>query len=279
VKELVKQCENLDIQFQILVYDDGSNEKYKKQNEEIQHEFGVNYLEMSENLGRSKIRNRLARTAMFKNFLFLDGDSTIIRDDFVKKYIDSIGKAHILYGGRVYQDDKPSDKKLLHWKYGRKREALSAAKRQESPYLNFQSNNFMIDMWHFERFQFDESISGYGYEDLVFAEELCKNRVSVLHIDNPVLHDGLEDNKDFVTKNLKAISNLYQLVKENKIEETRLTKFFNSSSKNGLLFIVKLFYGSKLDSIKSALISGKSNSVRKFNLLKLLYYAELVSKK
>ncbi|MBK9736768.1 MAG: glycosyltransferase family 2 protein [Saprospiraceae bacterium] len=39
---------------------------------------------MSENLGRSKIRNWLGKAAYFEYILFLDGDSTIKSKDFIK---------------------------------------------------------------------------------------------------------------------------------------------------------------------------------------------------
>ena len=150
VKDLKKQCESLDIEYQIMVFDDLSTEETRKQNRELGHEFGVNYLELSENHGRAKIRNRLARMARYKHLLFIDGDSGIIRDDFIKKYLDQIEHAEVVYGGRLYEKDKPEDPQLmLHWKYGRTREALPLKKRLLDPYLNFQSNNFMITAWLF----------------------------------------------------------------------------------------------------------------------------------
>ncbi|MBK9736769.1 MAG: hypothetical protein IPO92_18135 [Saprospiraceae bacterium] len=39
---------------------------------------------------------------------------------------------------------------------------------------------------------FDESVIGYGYEDLLYAFSLEKKSIKIRHIDNAVIHDGLK---------------------------------------------------------------------------------------
>jgi len=272
VKALKDQCEGLDIQYQIMVFDDLSNDETRKQNSELGHEFGVNYLELSENLGRARIRNRLARMARFKHLLFIDGDSGMVKDDYVKCYLDQIDNAEIVYGGRIYQKKKPNDSSLvLHWKYGKTREALPLKKRLLDPYLNFQSNNFMISAWLFGKLKFDEAVEGYGYEDLLFAEKIRNVDAGILHIDNPVIHLGLESAKDFIEKTKNAIKNLAKLNAADELQNTRLTKYYEKMKGYGLKnFLVKYYRSNQKDIIKN-LTSG-SPSIWKFSLMKLGEY-------
>lgn len=277
VKSLKDQCEALDIQYQIMVFDDLSNEETRKQNSELGHEFGVNYLELSENLGRARIRNRLARMARFKHLLFIDGDSGIIREDYVQRYLDHIDNAEIIYGGREYQKKKPTDPShVLHWKYGMKREALPLKKRLLDPYLNFQSNNFMISAWLFGKLKFDEGVEGYGYEDLLFAQKIKKVDAGILHIDNPVIHLGLEGASDFIEKTKNAIKNLAKLNAKDELLDTRLTKFYNKMKGLGVKNLLVKYYQSNKEGIIQNLKS-KNPSIWKFSLMKLGEYDRIVN--
>ncbi len=276
VKEIKKQCQSIGVQFQILVFDDGSIDDIKTQNNELHHEFGVNYIEMSSNLGRAKIRNRLGRTAMYSNLLFLDGDSKVIKEDFIAKYIQGTKSHQVIYGGRLYQNDKPTSDYMLHWTYGHKRETPKATKRNSKPYLNFQSNNFLISSKLFEQIRFDETVKGYGYEDLLFADEIRKKGISILHIDNPVLHDGLESNEKFIEKTENAVKNLTDLNKSGLLLNTQLSAIYQKFNNYGILNWVL-----KLSIDKSELLSNaksSSPSMLKFSLWKLKEYDQLINK-
>lgn len=277
VKDLKDQCEELDIQYQIMVFDDLSDEDTRKTNSELGHEFGVNYLELSENLGRARIRNRLARMARHKHLIFIDGDSGILKKDFIKCYLDQIDHADVVYGGRVYQAEKPTDSQLvLHWKYGRSREALPLKKRLLDPYLNFQSNNFMISAWSFGKLKFDEGVEGYGYEDLLFAQKIKSVDAGILHIDNPVIHLGLETAPKLIDKTKNAIKNLAKLNKSGELMDTRLTKFYKKMDSLGIKNMLVNYFNSNQQSILKNL-NSKNPSIRKFSLLKLAVYNEALN--
>lgn len=278
VMTLMKQCNKLNINYQILCFDDMSEQKYKDMNKELAFRINVNYTEMTENLGRSKIRNWLGKAAFFDYILFLDGDSTVKNKDFIKNYMDHLPTEAVIYGGRKYAPKKPrAKKKILHWKYGSKREALPAKKRKKDPYLNFQSNNFLIPEKIFKNHLFDDRVNGYGYEDLLYAFDLQKAGIPVWHIDNPVIHDGLEMNHIFIQKTENAIKNLVTLYKENKIPGTRLIKSYEKLKNYNLLNSFAWTYKKMEDKIKESIMSDKP-SIIYFNTWKLKLFIDYIAK-
>jgi len=273
VPKLVDQCNKAKILYEIICFDDGSQPKYKEKNQAILHLMGVNYVELSENFGRSKIRNKLASVASFDYLLFMDCDSKVKYATYIKRYKKEIQKeCEVCYGGRAYKKSKPRAKsKILHWKYGLNREALSAEKRAKRPYLNFMSNNFLIRTDIFLDIKFDESIEGYGYEDLAFAERLKKFDIKIDHIENPLEHLGLEKTSDFLNKTEVGIQNLKNLIKEGKIVETRLTKAAYWIDKLGLRAFVFNKLNRREPQIRQNLHS-ENPSLRQFDFFKLLYF-------
>ena len=228
VNTLNDQCIAANLEYQIICGDDCSDTAFKDQNQEISSLLGVNYIEFTENVGRSKLRNKLARLARYEYLLFIDCDSLVYTKNFIAKYLKSIEKGELcVYGGRRYAYMPPDSNKRLHWQYGSEREALPLRKRQKDIWLNFQSNNFLIRADWFSKIQFDESISGYGYEDLVFSEKLKETGIRVRHIENMVIHEGLDEDGAFMNKTEKAMSNLAQLYQQKKIQSTRLIESYN----------------------------------------------------
>lgn len=274
VYTLANQCTKLKINFQILCFDDGSKESYKVKNRELGSKMNINYTEMTENLGRSKIRNWLGKSAYFDYLLFLDGDSGVRDKHFIKKYLDVLPFEGVIYGGRSYQKKKPARyKKVLHWKYGMTREALPAKKRKKHPYLNFQSNNFLVSASVFQDHHFLENVQGYGYEDLQYAALLEKRGIPVLHIDNPVFHDGLEDNAVFLAKTRKSIDNLVMLENKNQLPGTRLMLFHQKLQRFGMQNLLYRFIKKYLKRIEKNLLSPDP-SVLLFNLWKWYLYMQ-----
>ncbi len=273
VSDLISQCENEGIDFLISVYDDKSTRKWKAINAPLHHTFKVNYIELSENLGRAKIRNWLASAAPYDNLLFLDGDSGIVKDDFIRTYIGAIHNGYdVIYGGRAYKKKQPrSTKRRLHWKYGKTREALPASVRQRQPALNFQSNNFLIKATIFDKIKFDQNIEGYGYEDLLFSKSLVERGFNISHIHNPIEHLGLEKTADFLTKNEQAVINLIKLQKQGLLQHTRLTKSYDKLKKYGLHRFIPFIYNRFKSKIETKL-HAKDPDVRAFQITKLYWY-------
>ena len=70
------------------------------------------------------------------------------------------------------------------------------------------TNNFLIKKKAFLSIRLNESIIGYGHEDTMFGVRLKENNVMVKHINNPVIHIGLEDFDEFMEKTVQGLHNL-----------------------------------------------------------------------
>lgn len=208
---LARQCVALGLDFEIRVYDDGSAEVWRTANSAVQGFPGVVYRELDHNLGRSRIRNRMAHDATKAVLLFLDCDSGIPDDRFIRNYL-AHAAAPVVVGGTVYAPAPPQDpQQRLHWKVGKAREERTAAQRSGSPYRSITLNNILVAKDAYLRVQLDESIRTYGHEDTKFGQQLKELGIPIRHIDNPVAHHGLSTNAEFLAKTREAQRNLHRL--------------------------------------------------------------------
>lgn len=205
VNELYKQVTKEKINFEILVYDDGSLSEINKKNETINALNYCTFKALDNNIGRSAIRNLLAKNAKYNNLLFLDADVFPFNKHFIKNYINHSNK-NIVYGGIVQTNNPPKKPKKLRWIYTKKRERFLV-----------NSANFLILKATFNQHPFDESLKKYGCEDVCFFEMLSDNNIKLNYINNPVIHNGNDSAKVFIKKTNQAIENLILLINQNKI--------------------------------------------------------------
>ena len=210
VKDLHLQAEEAGYPFEIILMDDASEEKFRKMNQTIDLE-AVRYIQLSENIGRSKIRNRLAGEAKFPCLLFMDCDSAVASPQYVENYAPFFESPGVCCGGLIYEENKPADSTYLRWKYGLEREYASVADRNRNPNAGFRTFNFLIHKSTFEKVKFNEELEGYGHEDTLFGLELLGQGIIIRHIDNPLIHLGLESAADFLKKTEKGIANLHKV--------------------------------------------------------------------
>lgn len=275
VVSLSHQFNALEIDYEILVYDDCSAQEYKGKNRIIRDNAHVRYVELDCNIGRSKIRNLLASKARFENLLFLDCDVNLPDNDFVKRYLDYAAKSYVTVGGISYRPEKPSDSaKVLRWKYGHTREAQCAKQRNKRPYASFKTANFFITRTDFFRVRFSEEINGYGHEDTLFGYQLEQAGVSILHIDNPAYHDGLEDASVFIAKSEQAVANLYLLFQSGQLantwKETPLLRYYMYLKVSYLRYLAAIGY-SIFGALMRNLMQGRFPFIFLFNTYKLMY--------
>ncbi|NUO00094.1 MAG: glycosyltransferase family 2 protein [Saprospiraceae bacterium] len=256
VETLHRQCLTTGVNFEIVCFDDGSGDSIRQINRAVSALDRVRYEELPQNIGRSAIRNALANAARYDYLLFMDNDSRVVREDFIRRYLDHLAPDQLLCGGRCYSPTPPQEPDLyLHWLYGTNREQIPAAIRRQHPWHGFMTNNFVVPKALFQSIRFEESILEYGHEDTLFGRELGLRRIPVIHIDNPLEHIGLESNNTFLKKAAVAVRNLHRLSCEYPDLDTRLLRVFKAVKRlrlaGFLLYVLHDFQGILLASLRS----------------------------
>ncbi|MCD4834627.1 MAG: glycosyltransferase [Bacteroidales bacterium] len=280
VHDLYKQIEVIPIRTEIIIVDDAS-EGDDLENSKLSELKNVKYERLIKNIGRSKIRNYLASLANFDYLLFIDCDAKVINNKFIKNYADCIKKnREVVCGGLVYENKKPQNHKLyFRWYYGINREYRTIDKRIKEPFKSFSSFNFLIKKNVFQQIRFDEEILNYGHEDTLLGLELQKQITEIYHIDNPLLHDGLEDAGQFISKTNQSVKNLKYLVKnypklQSLTDTIKLIKYVQFIKRIKLAWLFRLFY-SLANKVFIKNLLSKHPSLYIFDFYKICYYFSL----
>jgi glycosyltransferase involved in cell wall biosynthesis len=206
VKTLCRQAAAIEsLTFEVVVADDGSTDQATlSANRSIALLPRCRFIEVGTNRGRAAIRNFLAREARYPWLLFLDSHMSIVREDFVDRYLSNDGE--VLYGGYVVGQGEPSN---LRYRYEKACEARHRTEeRRKRPYQHFHTGNFMVSREAFISHPLDERFHRYGYEDILWGKELKKAGIAITHIDNPAGFLTFEDNEHFVRKTEEALLTL-----------------------------------------------------------------------
>ena len=209
------QKENID--YEIILHDDGSDEKVAE-NQEIDLLENAFFFRNETNLGRAGNINQLISRSKYRYCLLMDCDVRPFSADFLSHYIKLIQPDQFCFGGITYDEQKP-EKGLLRWKYGRLQEAKNVDMRRKNPYRYLLTSNLLFDKQLFKDGLFEEQLTTYGYEDLLLAQKLKNDQTPVFHIDNPVVHENLETSAIYLQKTETALKNLADLVQNKKIDE------------------------------------------------------------
>ncbi len=207
----------------------------------------------------------------------MDCDTFPTKNDFIQHYVSQINKNEkVVFGGIEYQKEKPSNDQLLRWIYGSVRESLSVAKRNSNPNGNALTSNILIQKRVFVSNPFEESITKYGYEDLVFLSDLKKKGILVKHIDNPTYHLGLENSQQFLEKTKTALENLKLITETTSLDpsESKLLKVSNVLKSLYLASFIAFIFHTTERKIERNLLSRKP-SLLLFDLYKLGYFCSL----
>lgn len=280
VKELCFQANEGKITYEIILMDDCSEEKYKKINQSCKAIESLIYIELPFNIGRARIRNKLAEISKYPYLLFIDCDSKINESNYLRNYLYSINTELVICGGRTYSETKPSDRdKYLRWLYGVKRESNDAFKRNLDPNKSFMTNNFIISRELFLKLKFDENITSYGHEDTLFGIELKKNKVTIRHIDNALIHTGLETAAEFIKKTKGGIENLmyissYYPDNDLLISYIKILKYGHLLKKLHLSGLMGYFFSASEKHLLKNLL-GKKPLLLIFDIYKLGYLCRL----
>ena len=277
VTDLHQQAVDTYVDFEIIVLEDGST-LYVEENKAVNDFVFCRHIVLKENIGRSAVRNKLADEATFDHLLFIDCDAEVCSPHYVEKYVAFCKEACVVIGGTAYDENENDPRYSLRLAYGRQREARSALERgNEQTYHNFATFNFMISKVLFQKVRFDESIRGYGHEDTLFGHQLHELGIHFIHIENPLIHKGLDDNKTFLRKTEEGVRNLYLLYKTERypylVDESKLLNTFVRIYKTGLTRLATFAFRVLKPYLQSHL-SKPDPSLRLYDCYKILFLCE-----
>ncbi|MFW6222329.1 MAG: glycosyltransferase family 2 protein [Bacteroidota bacterium] len=277
IKPLQDEITNYELPAKIIVLDDYSIPEIREKNRQSCPK-SVNYIELEANIGRAAIRNRFLHLSTQPYLLFLDCDAKIIKEDFIRQYLQLIEQEHsqIIFGGICFNNTPPPKHNRLRWLYGIKRESATAEKRHQHPNRSFKTKNFLISRQLFEQIQFDERITGYGHEDTLFGYRLQQAGIMISHANNPVMNAEPEDNATYLEKTEKAMDNLFYILQiieypDQFAQTIRLIKYYRNIQKSGLAWLARFSFPVFGKSLRRILIHFPSLPL--FDLYKLLYFS------
>jgi len=198
---------------EIIIGNDGSSEDYRKKYMSLTGD-RVKLVTSEKNIGRAAIRNRMIHEAKGDFFLFIDADVMIpgTAEAYLARWLKHLDNAKVVCGGILYKESPPGDPdKLLRWKYGKKAEQKNVGLRNKHPHAGFSTFNVLMSKSVFTKLRFYEELKQYGHEDTLMGFQLKKAGINVTHIDNGLIHEGLETNRDFLTKTKLGVENLSKL--------------------------------------------------------------------
>lgn len=278
VKMLLDEAKNLVYQTEIIVVNDASPLD-SKESETLENLPFVTYIKLSENVGRTAVRQLLAAKARYQKVLFLDADVEPVHKDFIARYLKHISIAGIQFGGIMYKKEKPERHEMLRWTYGHARETLSVVKRNKARYSSITTGCFLIDKELFLKINGTIEVKTYG-EDLLFKQKLEEQNIPVIHFENPVYHLGLETNEQFLEKSLEAITTTIVLEEKGALptNSRNIQKIYLKLKKWHALAIFQLYFSTIASKVTRNLLSEKPN-MRWFDLYRLNHYIQLKRKK
>lgn len=272
VEDLLAQCVYSKIDYEIICFDDASDPFYSEINQILKKNANVTYHISTANVGRIKARQTLATLANYNWLLFLDADVKITSDNFLQNYLDFLNdNFDAIFGGFIYSENKPHNKFMLRWKYGKNNESIPAKTRNLNPYKVVISANYMIKKEVFDDVYGIIDYNGYGYDNY-FGGLLKQNNIRVLHLDNGVLHLGLEESYKFLSKKKKAANSLLEIYMHNimPLHNNTLLKTYIKIKKLGFSKLFSGFYSLFKKAMKTNLL-GKNPSIFLLQLYRLSY--------
>lgn len=272
---LLLSSEN-DFEYEIIVADDGSTDKNTiEKNRKINELNNCRYIERKENVGRSAIRNFLAKEAKYEWLLFIDSNMNVINSQYLAKY-QKEQEGDVIYGGYQVKRNLKSMKHNLRYIF--ECNALQNGdykQRQKNPYGDFHTSNFIIKRSIMLQYPLDERFRHYGYEDVLFGKTLKNNHIKIEHTDNPLGYEHFIENWNFVSKTEESLRTLYQF-REELQGYSKIIAYEKKLQRWHLANLCKKLYPLFSLPIKAQL-TGNKPRVFWFNIYKLMYYVHLES--
>ena len=279
VRSIWKQAEALrtdketDFDFEIIVSDDASEEKeiLEALDADIATLPRCRLLRQQHRLGRAANRNALTDESHFPWKVFIDADADIYTTDFVRCFWEARHKADVVCGSLLPAE--PEKGCELRYRYElHASQTMTAERRNKVPHSRFTAFNVMLSEKAVGKVRFDENCKDYGHEDTLLGIALQKAGLSVIHIDNPLVHAGLDSNEAFLNKTEEALVSLIRLPQLTKVVGS--SHIYSIFQRFCMAWILRMSSPIFCPLLRRNLL-GKHPSLLLFDCYKLLFYASL----
>ncbi|MFI8380267.1 glycosyltransferase [Leeuwenhoekiella sp. NPDC079379] len=279
VSELVFSIRNmaktLNLVYEIRVADDASTDFQTRSKNQfligLQH---CTHTQFEINRGRTATSQFLAEEARYNWLLFLDADVMPVNSYFLEKILSNLQNAQVIFGGIAYAEKIPEKNQMLRWVYGKNRESRLKNERELNPYKSITAAGLAIT----KNLYLDLKIpltNLYGL-DIYLTYQLKKLKAVVLHLENPVMHLGLEDSESYLQKTYEGLQTLVYLQRHDLIAEDYrpLQQIALKMQKTGVANgYIKLFHRIQKQVVKN-LLSTKP-SLKLFDAYRLYYFLKI----
>ena len=275
VESLCQKGRELSGGFELIVVDDASSDDaVRLAVDRLRQIPSVRVFHNLENQGRAKGRNLLAKEAKGDILLFIDSDALVPLEFSLKTYVAALSQTDVVCGGLRHPDVNPCPQSTLRFKYEKEADKTRSADiRNKTPYQQISTFSLMVKKDLFLSILFDEQCTDYGYEDTLFGAELERRGAKVLHIDNPLIHNGLEPNDVFLDKTELALHTLKKLEPRMK-HHSRLLHTVDKLRQWHLAWLASVAYKLFRRPLRNNLL-GKNPSLKAFSFYKLGYFLSL----
>jgi hypothetical protein len=273
VEKIHNQCLICEFNFEILVLEDGSS-TYLNTNKKLNLLTNVDVFIRLVNKGRMPTRYELVEKSKYNNLLLVDSD-IIINDNFIENYKPYLENFQVVFGGNCYRNFNHSENNhKLRYLHGLKNESHEADFRNKKPYLYIFSSNLLIKKEIFLSLELGLE-SKYG-TDILVSYKLFKNSIEVLHINNPIIHLGIDEDVDYFNKKIEASKNAYLWYKINpEIRKvSKLLNLYHYLKKFKLRYILGFIFKKNEKKLYKN-IFNKTNKLFWINIYKLGYICSL----
>jgi hypothetical protein len=168
---------------------------------------------LAKNEGRSKGRNRLAGSARAGSLLFLDSDMRPDHRRFLWTWTELVAREDpaVAFGGFSLLQAPTDARFSVHRAMAMHGECIPYERRARTPEKYVFTSNLLVRRDVFEAEAFDAAFTGWGWEDVEWAMRVSR-RFTVVHVDNPATHMGLDTVEALAGKYEQSAGNFARVV-------------------------------------------------------------------